>query len=252
MSRTRLIKPGFFTNDVLAEVSAAGRLLFAGLWTIADRAGRLEDRPKRIKAELLPFDSVNVDKLLDSLAERGFIARYESGGQRVIQIVSFARHQSPHPKEPPSKFPSMDESLTYQCLDTDKTVSSPASYLDPVLLDPILLDPASDDLLVDAPARGRVPRPRKRTIQESDIARWQDEHPEWDIPAFVADYLNWSGSSKHGDQVQGFENQMRIEWKCKQFARAGAGSSPRVITFDDDPPMPLPQGMALPDLGFKR
>lgn len=126
MSRTRFIKPGFFTNDTLAEVSPIGRLLFAGLWTIADRAGRLEDRPKKIKAEVLPFDNANVDRLLGDLAERGFIVRYESGGQRLIQIQSFAKHQSPHPKEPASLFPAADESVTSHSLDTDKTTSSQA------------------------------------------------------------------------------------------------------------------------------
>ena len=44
--RARNIKPGFFKNDALAELDFAGRLLFIGLWGIADRAGRLEDRPK--------------------------------------------------------------------------------------------------------------------------------------------------------------------------------------------------------------
>ena len=115
---------------------------------------------------------------------------------------------------------------------------------------PVPVPTASNEAEDDAPASGRTPRPRKRNIQESDIARWQDEHPEWDIPAFVADYLNWSGSSRHSDKVQGFENQMRIEWKCKQFTRAGAGPPPRVITFDDD--LPLPEGMALPEVRFQR
>lgn len=50
MAGARNIKPGFFTNDVLAACDQLARLLFAGLWTVADRAGRLEDRPKRIKA----------------------------------------------------------------------------------------------------------------------------------------------------------------------------------------------------------
>jgi hypothetical protein len=49
MARSRNIKPGFFTNDELAECHPLGRLLFAGLWTIADKEGRLDDRPKKLK-----------------------------------------------------------------------------------------------------------------------------------------------------------------------------------------------------------
>ena len=63
MARMRTIKPGFFTNDVLAEVEPLGRILFAGLWTVADRAGRLEERPKKLKAELLPYDDCDVESL---------------------------------------------------------------------------------------------------------------------------------------------------------------------------------------------
>jgi len=33
------------------------RLLYPGLWMLADREGRLEDRPLRIKAEILPYDT---------------------------------------------------------------------------------------------------------------------------------------------------------------------------------------------------
>ena len=104
--RARNIKPGFFKNDTLAELDFAGRLLFIGLWGIADRAGRLEDRPKKIKAEVFPYDEVNVDSFLGELARLGFILRYEVGGGRFIQIVHFDKHQNPHPREAPSNIPA--------------------------------------------------------------------------------------------------------------------------------------------------
>lgn len=58
MARSRNIKPAFFFNEQLAEVAPLGRLLFIGLWTIADREGRLEDRPRKIKAEVLAYDDL--------------------------------------------------------------------------------------------------------------------------------------------------------------------------------------------------
>jgi hypothetical protein len=64
MARARNIKPGFFLNDELAECEPLARLLFAGLWCIADREGRLEDKPKRIKVEILPYDDCDIDYLL--------------------------------------------------------------------------------------------------------------------------------------------------------------------------------------------
>ena len=104
--RARNIKPGFFKNDTLAELDFAGRLLFIGLWGIADRAGRLEDRPKKIKAELFPYDEVNVDSFLGELTRLGFILRYQAEGERYIQIVHFDKHQNPHPREAPSNIPA--------------------------------------------------------------------------------------------------------------------------------------------------
>jgi len=107
MARARNIKPGFFKNEDLAECSAFARLCFAGLWTIADRKGRLEDRPKRIKGDLFAYDSVEVEPLLAELAQWGFIARYVVDGKRLIQILAFAKHQNPHRKEKPSELPAM-------------------------------------------------------------------------------------------------------------------------------------------------
>ncbi len=110
MARIRYIKPGFFTNDELAEIKPLGRLLFIGLWCLADKEGRLQDRPKRIKAQVLPFDGGNVDRLLDDLVEHGFITRYRVKDEPYIQVINFLKHQRPHHKEDPSMIPptSMD------------------------------------------------------------------------------------------------------------------------------------------------
>lgn len=96
MARSRNIKPGFFKNEDLAECSPWARLCFAGLWCLADREGRLEDRPKRIKGELFPYDTVDVEPLLQELERFSFILRYEIDGFKAIQILEFMKHQSPH------------------------------------------------------------------------------------------------------------------------------------------------------------
>lgn len=107
MPRIRTIKPEFFKNEQLADLPALARLLFIGLWTQADREGRVEDRPRRLKAELFPYEDYDVDKGLDMLHAAGFIARYEAYvpqdgvcAQDVprqvvscIQVVNFTRHQ---------------------------------------------------------------------------------------------------------------------------------------------------------------
>jgi hypothetical protein len=105
MARIRSIKPEFFLDEELAEVSMETRLAFIGLWTLADKKGRLEDRPKRIKAELFPYEEANVEKSIRDLDEAGFIQRYEVNGRPYLQIRNFEKHQRPHPKEGESEIP---------------------------------------------------------------------------------------------------------------------------------------------------
>lgn len=141
MPRARNIKPGFFANEDLAEIEPIGRLLFIGLWTLADRDGRLEDRPKRIKGELFPYDNCDINALLDDLQKYGFILRYEVEGGKYIQIVNFSKHQNPHPKEPSKDFPVPEgyeqvESREKKLQASDKQVAKNADILNPDILNP--------------------------------------------------------------------------------------------------------------------
>jgi hypothetical protein len=123
--RSRNLKPGFFKNEALAECSPLARLLFAGLWCLADREGRLEDRPKRIRAELLPYDDGSVDDLLTELHEAGFILRYAAASGRFIQVVNFGKHQNPHHREADSTIPAPDKPEASLGLSPDKPDTSP-------------------------------------------------------------------------------------------------------------------------------
>jgi hypothetical protein len=156
LARSRNIKPGFFLNDILADIEPLGRLLFIGLWTLADREGRLEDRPKKIKAAVLPYDNCNVDKLLQALHSEGFITRYTVGGNRYIQVLNFCKHQHPHVKEPASEIPAPDKSGTSIVQESDlpaaKTSDSLLLIPDSLLLipDSLLLIPDSLLLIPDS------------------------------------------------------------------------------------------------------
>lgn len=140
MARTRLLKPGFFTNDVLLEIEPLGRLLFAGLWCHADKLGRLEDRPRRIKLQILPCDNCDVNQLLEALTERGFIHRYIISEVPYIQIVNFNKHQTPHHKEAASTIPEEGEHVPRQVLAPTKASDSPSVY---GLPSPVYLNPSA-------------------------------------------------------------------------------------------------------------
>lgn len=117
MARARNIKPGLFRNEILGVADPFYTLLFEGLWIIADREGRLEDRPLRIKADVFPYrEGVNVEPMLAWLAANGFILRYVAGGKALIQILEFAKHQSPHRDEKKSELlaPDLHSASTVQ------------------------------------------------------------------------------------------------------------------------------------------
>jgi hypothetical protein len=142
--RSRSIKPGLFKNEDLASLPIAARMLFVGLWCLADREGRLEDRPKRIKAELFPYDNLNVEDLLDKLESKGFLVRYTSSQslpdgkgteQKCIVIPKFKCHQNPHKNEAPSVLPAPGDIATLREGFVPKTV--------PLVLTPSSLTPSS-------------------------------------------------------------------------------------------------------------
>jgi len=113
MARARNIKPSIMDNEDLAELDPLTRLLFIYLWMLADREGRLEDRPKRIAAQALAYDrNADASAMLDALQNSGFIERYVVNGVACIQIKSFTKHQTPHIRETASTLPSTEQSTT--------------------------------------------------------------------------------------------------------------------------------------------
>jgi hypothetical protein len=128
MARARNIKPKFFLNGELVELPFHTRLLFIGLWCLADREGRLEDRPKQIKMEIFPADDVNIDASLAELAAAGFITRYRICDRAYLQVVNFLKHQNPHHREPPSTIPATDAPRTESRPATEPSVNGKAEH----------------------------------------------------------------------------------------------------------------------------
>ena len=110
MARIRTIKPEFFDDPDVAELSMEARLLFVGLWTQADREGRLEDDMRRLKVKVFPYDQVDMESLAAELHGMDMIRRYsDDTGKGLIWVTKFGRHQRPHPKEPESRFPAYSD-----------------------------------------------------------------------------------------------------------------------------------------------
>jgi hypothetical protein len=163
MARTRLIKPDFFLDDDLAKLPPLTRILFAGLWCLADREGRLEDRPSKIKAQVIPYDDHNIENALSQLHPE-FITRYKVNGESYIQVNNFQRHQKPHKTERASIIPPAPLSNGYL------TVKQPLSNVDILSPDTLTLIPSPDTvteipLATLPPPAASPPLPLARQIE---------------------------------------------------------------------------------------
>jgi hypothetical protein len=143
--RARNIKPGFFKNDHLLECDPLARILFEGLWCLADRQGKLEDRPTKIKIEILPCDNCDANVLLEQLALKmddlgkpALINRYVVNNKRYIQIVNFSKHQNPHMNEAESIIPEPEEYSASTMQTLEEHQHNPADSLIP---DSLIPDP---------------------------------------------------------------------------------------------------------------
>lgn len=109
VGRIRTIKPELFLDEDLGALPGDYLALFVGLWTVADREGRLEWRPARLKATLFPYREIDLEALAEGLERIGKVRRYEVDGKRLLWVCGFVRHQRPHPKEPASVLPPPPE-----------------------------------------------------------------------------------------------------------------------------------------------
>lgn len=105
MARIRTIKPEFWTDEKVVELSAFARLLFIGLWNFCDDDGRMVCSPKRIKMQVFPNDELNCAALVDELRINGVIQVYSVNGVEYLQVIQFSKHQKID-KRSASKLPS--------------------------------------------------------------------------------------------------------------------------------------------------
>ena len=103
MSRIRTVKPELFKHEELFDAELDSglplRLAFIGLFTVADCEGRFKWRPRTLKLEVLPHDTVDFAQVLQALEQSGFIQSYSVDGERYGWIPNFKKHQRLQTKE---------------------------------------------------------------------------------------------------------------------------------------------------------
>ncbi|HAM5330743.1 TPA: hypothetical protein IB053_002408 [Escherichia coli] len=96
MARIRTIKPEFWTDEDLSEVSEAACLLAIGLLNYADDEGYFNANPKLIKATVFPIreQSGSITVLMHELSSVGYISLFSGHDGKIYGLVNnFAKHQ---------------------------------------------------------------------------------------------------------------------------------------------------------------
>jgi len=120
--RIRTIKPEFFLHEDLFELeknsSLPVRVAFIGLWCAADREGRFAWQPRRLGAQILPYDEIDFSRVLDALTTRGFVVKYASGDGVFGYIPGFKRHQVINNRERVTEIPNPPDNNTMDACPT--------------------------------------------------------------------------------------------------------------------------------------
>jgi hypothetical protein len=112
VGRIRTIKPDFFRHEDLQELQSSTALpvmlVYAGLWTQADREGRFKWAPRILKLDILPFLDFSMEATLDTLERAAFVRHYEIDGKGYGDIPSWSKHQVINVREAQSTIPPFD------------------------------------------------------------------------------------------------------------------------------------------------
>lgn len=235
MARARNIKPGIMENESLADLSHTHRLLFIYLWMLADRDGRLEDRPKRIRIQAFPYDDVDVDSALNDLARTGFILRYTAAGTDIIQVVNFAKHQAPHVREKASELPCPEQG-------TAKVVPSTVQAPDeasPRSPDSLILRSSDslivDSLIPDSPIPEEKPLPvacAPAPVSNVKVLKPKAEKPRTEAQqANAAAWGAYAEAYQHRYGVEPVRNAKVNAQVAQLVQRLGANEAPSVAAY---------------------
>jgi hypothetical protein len=107
--KTRQLRQEYFINDKLAGCGPLAHVLYLGLLGLADREGRLEERPFPIKVQVIPYYECDILALLTALHNHELITRYSVDGKNYIEIIDYKSCQNIHPKEVQSNIPALKD-----------------------------------------------------------------------------------------------------------------------------------------------
>lgn len=239
MARIRTIKPEFFDDIKLSEVSAFARLTFVGLWTQADREGRLEYEPKRLRVRILPFDAVDFHALIEELITAGVVSLYDTDRCKVLQVKGFSKHQRPHPKEPVSELPAFAVAEHVQAV--KKNGEPFKGHDEPVrkgregngrrkIAPPSTTTEPPADAVLTFPTIGQI---KTWHLTQEQIESWADAYPGMDVLAEARRALVWVLANQK--KTAGGMGSFLVRWLNKSANGPRTGGAAAAATYEPPP-----------------
>lgn len=190
MARIRTIKPEFWGDEKLAPCSPMTRLVFLGLISMADDAGRVVDNVKVIDAFIFPETSETCRGSVDELSAMGRIRRGKTAsGQRIIEITNWSAHQKIEKPNLRAAFPEIVATKEVaeipqsigEASGNDRGSVGEASSNHTNDLRPSTNDrrPTTDDPLPSGAKKPRAARPRKTSAEKAPVPNWVAELQDW-------------------------------------------------------------------------
>jgi hypothetical protein len=113
MPRKRMIDPDIWDSLQFSSLPLAGRILFIGMFSLADDEGRLRANPGYLKKTIFGYDMditpTNVAEWELSIIKSELVKAYRNGHENYILVTNFPKYQKiNHPT--PSKLPEPPQS----------------------------------------------------------------------------------------------------------------------------------------------
>ncbi len=124
MARKRMIDPNIWQSEDFSKLSTLGKLVFIGLFSLADDEGRGRCNPVFLKSTLFPYEegirSADIDKTLSEISSNMSVVFYSCDGSNYYSLLSWNTFQKID-RPTTSKIPEYDEKTMQRLFDDNST-----------------------------------------------------------------------------------------------------------------------------------
>ena len=124
MARKRMIDPNIWQSEDFSKLSTLGKLVFIGLFSLADDEGRGRCNPVYLKSTLFPYEegirSTDIDKTLSEISSNMSVIFYSCDGSSYYSLLSWDTFQKID-RASASRIPEYDEKTMQRLFDEHST-----------------------------------------------------------------------------------------------------------------------------------